>query len=69
MVKLTISRENLKQSRFDTEELTNTTMTKQDNFDNLPKKLNKDDFYNCVIKLTSELLQEQLNKSCDTEES
>lgn len=61
MVKLTISRENLKQNKFNAENLLNATMTKQDNSDSLLKELKKDDFHNCLLKLIKELVQEQLD--------
>ena len=60
MLKLTLAREDLKGHRFDGEELIET----DDKIEFFDDRIN-----NAVKLLVTELLQEQLNKSCDSDES
>ena len=60
MLKLTLAREDLKGHRFDGEELIETDDKIIFSYDKIE---------NSIKLLVTELLQEQLNKSCDTEES
>ena len=60
MLKLTLAREDLKGHRFDGEELIETDDKIIFSYDKIE---------NSIKLLVTELLQEQLNKSCDTKES
>ena len=60
MLRLSIAREDLKGHRFDGEELIETDDKIIFSYDKIENSINI---------LVTELLQEQLNKSCDTEES
>ena len=60
MLRLSIAREDLKGQRFDGEELIETDDKIIFSYDKIE---------NSIKLLVTELLQEQLNKSCDTKES
>lgn len=60
MLKLTLAREDLKGHRFDGEELIETDDKIIFSYDKIE---------NSIKLLVTELLQEQLNKSCDSDES